>query len=84
MQMSTSLVASSMPVEPQAWKNALLPPKVPVPRVSAGTLNPDLPSCLYSMMMIPVVRKKALRSVRPSYKVRISSNNSKTRRCVNQ
>src|SRR5437867_3668178 len=48
-QMSTSLVASAMSDEPHALKNSFEPPNVPVPRLSAGTLNPDPPNSLYSM-----------------------------------
>ena len=35
---------------PQALKKSLPPPNVPVPRLSAGTMNPDAPSCLYSTL----------------------------------
>src|SRR5271165_4144842 len=52
-EMSTSLVASSTSVTPQALKNSLLPPKVPVPRQRAGTLKPEPPSCLNSTMNAP-------------------------------
>ena len=40
---------SATSVAPQALKNSLPPPKVPVPNVNAGTFRPDAPSCLYSM-----------------------------------
>src|SRR5580700_10192695 len=50
MQMSTILRASAISlVAPHASKNSSLPPKVPQPKQSSGTLNPDLPSCRYSM-----------------------------------
>src|SRR5437899_8232266 len=48
-QMSTRRVASGTPVLPQAEKSSPLPPKVPVPRVRTGTINPEPPSCLYSI-----------------------------------
>src|SRR6185295_1413182 len=48
-QISTSRVASATSVAPHALKNSLPPPKVPVPRVSAGTMNPEPPSRLYSI-----------------------------------
>src|SRR3954468_20131339 len=46
---STRRVASATSLAPQALKNSLPPPKVPVPRLSTGTLNPEPPSCLYSI-----------------------------------
>lgn len=49
-QMSTSRVASLTSLAPQAPKNSPLPPNVPVPNVSAGTLKPELPSLRYSMV----------------------------------
>jgi hypothetical protein len=36
-------------VLPQALKNSVPPPKVAVPSESAGTSNPEEPSCLYSI-----------------------------------
>src|SRR5215831_7633383 len=42
-------LASSTPVEPQALKNSLPPPKVPVPKHNAETLSPESPSILYSI-----------------------------------
>src|SRR5689334_14846359 len=52
MQMSTILRASAISlVAPHASKNSLLPPNVPHPKHSSGTLNPDLPSCLYSIAL---------------------------------
>jgi hypothetical protein len=33
---------------PQRSKNAFVPPKVPVPRLNAGTMSPERPSCRYS------------------------------------
>src|SRR5258708_377028 len=48
-QMSTSRVASATSLAPQDLKNSLPPPNVPVPRLNAGTLNPEPPSCLYSI-----------------------------------
>src|SRR5262245_14181921 len=51
-QMSMRRLASLTSLAPQALKNSLPPPKVPVPSVSAGTLKPELPSCLYSMAQI--------------------------------
>src|SRR5258706_1554291 len=48
-QMSISRLASLTSLAPQALKNSLPPPKVPVPSVSTGTLNPELPSCRYSI-----------------------------------
>ena len=54
-QMSTSRVASATSVAPHALKNSLLPPKVPVPRLSTGTLNPDPPSYRYSIEGTPEI-----------------------------
>src|SRR5271154_6028254 len=48
-QISTSRVASATSLAPHALKNSLPPPKVPVPRLSTGTLKPEPPSCLYSI-----------------------------------
>src|SRR5262245_59330384 len=48
-QTSTSRVASATSLAPQALKNSLPPPKVPVPRLSTGTLKPEPSSCLYSI-----------------------------------
>src|SRR5262252_8589539 len=48
-QISTSLFASGTPVLPQAENNLPLPPKVPVPNVSAGTLKPEPPRNRYSI-----------------------------------
>src|ERR1700684_4283081 len=48
-QISTSRVASGIWVLPQAAKNSLVPPNVPVPRLSTGTLKPERPSCRNSM-----------------------------------
>jgi hypothetical protein len=47
--MSTRREASLASLSPQAFITPAVP-KVPVPRVRTGTLNPDLPSCLYSMV----------------------------------
>src|SRR5262245_15682436 len=52
-QTSTSRVASWAPVLPHDWKNSLPPPKVPVPRLRTGTLNPERPSSLYSTPFLP-------------------------------
>ena len=52
-QMSTSRVASATSLAPQALKNSLPPPNVPVPRLSTGTLNPEPPSCRNSMIDAP-------------------------------
>src|SRR6187549_3494772 len=51
-QMSTRRVASLTSLEPQALKNSLPPPKVPVPKVSAGTMKPEAPSLRYSMSVL--------------------------------
>src|SRR4051794_28071414 len=48
-QMSTMRVASATSLLPQPAKNSPLPPKVPVPKLSAGTFKPEPPSDLYSM-----------------------------------
>ena len=48
-QMSTSRVASATSLAPQALKNSLPPPNVPVPKLNTGTLNPEPPSCRYSI-----------------------------------
>src|SRR5687767_5993727 len=47
--MSTRREASATSLAPQAPKNSPFPPKVPVPKVSAGTLKPEPPSFRYSM-----------------------------------
>src|SRR6185437_1245918 len=44
-----SLRASSVCVFPQAAKNSLAAPKVPVPKQSSGTLKPERPRVRYSM-----------------------------------
>src|SRR6185295_916832 len=54
-QMSTSFFASATSLAPQALKNSLPPPKVPVPSVSAGTIRPEPPSFLYSICCSPFV-----------------------------
>src|ERR1700684_1566998 len=48
-QTSTSLVASSTPLSPQARKNSLPPPNVPAPKLRAETFKPECPSCRYSI-----------------------------------
>src|SRR6185369_10597303 len=53
-QMSTRRFASATSLAPQALKNSLPPPNVPVPNVSAGTIKPDAPSCLYSNRLLLV------------------------------
>src|SRR5258705_13794254 len=52
-QISTSRVASATSLAPHALKNSLPQPKVPVPRLNAGTLKPEPPSCLYSIDRFP-------------------------------
>src|SRR6185295_6229465 len=54
-QISTRRVAPLTSVSPHALKKSLLPPNVPVPRLNAGTLNPDPPSSLNSIAVIPRV-----------------------------
>src|SRR5258708_31668232 len=49
-QISTRRLAPATSVLPQALKNSLPPPKVPVPNESTGTSNPEEPSCLNSML----------------------------------
>src|SRR5215470_7827145 len=51
-QTSTRRVASATSLAPHALKNSLPPPKVPVPRLSTGTLKPDPPSRLYSIRLL--------------------------------
>src|ERR1700677_4296673 len=51
-QMSTRRVASSTPVLPHALKNSFVPPNVPVPIVKTGTLKPDPPSSLCSILFV--------------------------------
>src|SRR5207248_6384804 len=53
-QISTRRFASATSLEPHALKNSLPPPNVPVPNVSAGTIRPDAPSCLYSKCVLLV------------------------------
>src|SRR5689334_8770202 len=52
-QMLTRLVAPAASLEPQALKNSLPPPNVAVPMVRAGTVNPEPPSCLNSIVRTP-------------------------------
>src|SRR5258707_2858437 len=47
--MSTRRVASATSLAPQALKNSVPPPNVPVPKLNTGTFKPDLPSCRNSM-----------------------------------
>src|SRR5580704_10739185 len=51
-QTSTRRVASAASVEPQAAMPAL-PPNVPVPSERTGTLKPERPRSLYSMIQTP-------------------------------
>jgi hypothetical protein len=50
-QMSTSRVASATSLDPKAEKSVPPPPNVQVPIVKTGTFNPELPSCLYSIVV---------------------------------
>src|SRR5829696_7565778 len=52
-QMSTSRVASVTSLAPHALKNSLPPPNVPVPRLNTGTLKPECPSRLNSIILPP-------------------------------
>src|ERR1700722_415998 len=52
-QRSTSRVASATSVAPHA-ASPPLPPNVPVPKVSAGTLNPERPNCRYSIVSLQI------------------------------
>src|SRR4029453_7788818 len=52
-QISIRGVAPLTSVSPQARKKSLPPPNVPVPRLNTGTLKPDPPSCLNSMLRSP-------------------------------
>jgi hypothetical protein len=49
---STSRVAPATSLAPQALKNSVPPPNVPVPKQSTGTLKPDRPSCRDSIMSL--------------------------------
>src|SRR5260221_13774526 len=49
-QISPRRLAPATSVLPQALKNSLPPPKVPVPNESTGTSKPEEPSCLNSML----------------------------------
>src|SRR5262245_52881330 len=60
-QMSTSRVTSATSLEPHALKKSLPPPKVPVPKLRTGTLNPEPPSCLYSIFTPPRMHLLAFR-----------------------
>src|SRR5882724_1999496 len=51
-QISTRRVAPLTSVSPHARKKSLPPPNVPVPRLNAGTFNPDPPSSLNSMAAV--------------------------------
>src|SRR6476660_5694128 len=59
-QMSTSRVASATSLAPQALKNSVPPPNVPVPKLRTGTFNPDLPSCRNSIERIDAGRRKMI------------------------
>src|SRR4051794_7482399 len=48
-QTSTRRVASATSLAPHALKNLVPPPKVPVPKLRAGTFSPEPPSCRYSI-----------------------------------
>ena len=49
-QMSIRRRACATSVLPQALNSGPLPPKVPVPKLSTGTVMPDAPRRRYSMM----------------------------------
>jgi hypothetical protein len=49
---STKRVAPATSLAPQALKNSVPPPNVPVPKQSTGTLNPDRPGCRDSIMSL--------------------------------
>src|SRR3990170_6735998 len=51
-QTSSRRRASAVSVAPQAANSLPLPPKVPVPKLNTGTLNPDAPRRRYSMALI--------------------------------
>src|SRR5262245_29994521 len=51
-QTSTRRVASATSLAPHDLKNSLPPPKVPVPRLSTGTLKPEAPSRLNSIVVL--------------------------------
>ncbi len=51
-QISTNRRASATSVVPHALKNSPLPPKVPVPKLSTGTVKPDAPKRRYSIANI--------------------------------
>src|SRR3569623_3216002 len=50
--MSTMRLAWATSVLPHLLKNSPLPPKVPVPKLSTGTLRPERPSCRYSIAVL--------------------------------
>ena len=50
-QMSTSRVASATSLAPHALNNSPPPPNVPVPKLSAGTFNPEPPSWRFLGLM---------------------------------
>src|SRR3954471_23195791 len=47
---STSRFAPAASVSPHVLKNSVPPPKVPVPKLNAGTLSPERPSCRNSIV----------------------------------
>lgn len=49
-QTSTSRVASATSVSPHASNSSVVPPKVPLPKLRAGTIRPERPSWRYSMV----------------------------------
>src|SRR5277367_2131287 len=62
--MSTRRVASATSVAPQARKNSLPPPNVPVPKLSTGTFNPERPSVRNSIInrCYPIERRCGLKN----------------------
>src|SRR3954470_1845417 len=48
--MSTSRVAPAASVSPHDLKKSPPPPNVAAPKLSTGTLNPEAPSCRYSIV----------------------------------
>src|SRR5258708_39089024 len=75
-QMSTSRVASATSLAPQDVKNSLPPPNVPVPRLNAGTLNPEPPSCLYS------IAHSSVEFLSGEYPVRLRTAGFRERDCM--
>src|SRR5665213_1659008 len=69
-QISTSRVASAASLEPQPARPPL-PPNVPVPKLSTGTLRPERPNWRYSMCVFPRLLSRKDRSLGATFQPRL-------------